>query len=368
MTNSGGKLIRGGAAIVALSALVGCTSVSIDDLGSSKTEDVNSSDSGQLKGVVWPPPPEKARYRLRAVLVGEQTFSGKDTGDSFLMDFTRMITGIAVGKKKYKELQRPASGVTLDDGSVLVVDAGLKAVVRFDFTKKEFAVWSQSASNRGFKSPIAVVEDGQNGYLVSDSELGKVVRLAKDGTPRGEFAAGALTRPTGLARDPVSGMIFVADSAKHVVRKFSSSGKLIATIGGPGEAVGRFNAPTYLSFSGGRLFVSDTLNFRIQSFDVNGASPKAFGEAGRYVGQFTRPKGVAVGGDGRIYVVESRHDYLLVFDPAGQLLLPIEGGSQIGSFYLPAGVWTDASSNVYVADMFNGRVVVLEELTKLSEG
>lgn len=356
-------LLRGGVIFVALSMLANCTSVE-DTLRTPEAK----VEGEQGKSVDWPAAPEKPRYRLSAVLVGEQTVAGKGSGGSILTDMARTIAGIATGEKKYKELKRPTSGLTLDDGSVLVVDAGLKALVRFDFANKGFSIWDQSGESRGFKSPIAVVEDGQGGYLVSDSELARVVRLGKDGRPRGDFGAGILTRPTGLARDPASGAIFVADSALHVIKKFSSSGELIATIGGPGDTVGKFHSPTYLSFANGRLFVSDTLNFRIQSMDANGTSATAFGKAGVYVGQFTRPKGVAVGGDGRIYVVESRHDHLLVFDAKGQLLLPIEGRGDVGPFQLPAGVWTDAKQNVYVADMFNGRIVVLKELTKVSEG
>ena len=359
-------VLRSGLAVVALLTLANCTS--LEDSGLSPPGQPGAADGEPGTNVVWPAPPEKARYKLSAVLIGEQTVSGKGSDSNALIDLAKTIAGIAIGERKYKELVRPTSGLTTEDGSVLVVDAGLKALVRFDLVRKEFAIWDQSGPNRGFKSPIAVVEDGNSGYLVSDSELGRVVRLGKDGKPGGEFGAGALTRPTGLARDPASGAIFVADSAQHVVKKFNSSGELMTSIGGPGKAVGRFNAPTYLSFSGGRLFVSDTLNFRVQSFDANGASPQAFGKAGLYIGQFTRPKGVAVGRDGRIYVVESRQDNLLVFDPKGQLLLPIEGHGEIGSFYLPAGVWTDAKHNVYLADMFNGRVVVLKELTELSEG
>ena len=50
-----------------------------------------------------------------------------------------------------------------------------------------------------------------------------------------------------------------------------------------------------------------------------------------------------------------------------RLLLPIGGtGSGIGQFYLPAGVWTDEAGRVYVADMFNGRIVVFSELTDLA--
>ncbi len=364
--NWSGLLVRGGTAMAGLWMLASCTS--LDNLSLPEPEAPGLQSGGQRPDVVWPAPPEKARYRLGAVLVGEQTVSSKRPSRGVWEGLAEAVTGIAIGKQKYKELQRPTSGLTLSDGSVLVVDAGLKGLVHFDFAAKKLSVWDQSGANRGFKSPIAVIEDGRGGFLVSDSELGKVIRLGRDGTPRGEFGAATMTRPTGLARDPASGAVFVADSAKHVVRKFGANGELVATIGGPGEAVGQFNAPTYLSFAGGRLFVSDTLNFRVQSFDSNGASPATFGKAGRYVGQFTRPKGVAVGGDGRIYVVESRQDHLLVFDSKGQLLLPIEGRGEVGSFYLPAGVWTDAQQNVYIADMFNGRVVVLKELTKLSEG
>ena len=64
-----------------------------------------------------------------------------------------------------------------------------------------------------------------------------------------------------------------------------------------------------------------------------------------------------------MYVVESMYDRLLVFDAEGRLLLAIGGtGRDIGRFYLPAGVWVDARNRVYVADMFNGRVVVFQFL------
>ena len=360
------RLPRIGAACVLVLTVATCAS--IDDDASEAGSQLRGAFGEIATDLVWPPAPETARYRLSAVLIGEDAVTGKDASGNFLSDVARVITGIAVGDTKLRELQRPTSGLTQSDGTVLVVDAGLKAVVRFDFAKKDFDVWDQSGRRRGFKSPIAVAEDGKGGFLVTDSELGRVIRLGPNGEPRGEFGAKILTRPTGLARDPKSGAIFVADSATHQIRKFDASGRLTRTIGGPGETIGRFNGPTYLSFSDDRLFVADTLNFRIQSFDANGRAPRAFGRAGLYVGQFTRPKGVAVGDGGRIYVVESQEDHLLVFDPDGRLLLPIEGRGAVGPFYLPAGVWTDAKRNVYVADMFNGRIVVFEELTKMSEG
>jgi DNA-binding beta-propeller fold protein YncE len=44
-------------------------------------------------------------------------------------------------------------------------------------------------------------------------------------------------------------------------------------------------------------------------------------------------------------------------------MMPIGGtGTATGRFYLPAGVWVDANNRVYVADMFNGRVVLFQFL------
>ena len=52
---------------------------------------------------------------------------------------------------------------------------------------------------------------------------------------------------------------------------------------------------------------------------------------------------------------------MLVFNAKGDLLLPIGGtGSTAGRFFLPAGAWTDDGRRLFVADMFNGRVVVLD--------
>jgi DNA-binding beta-propeller fold protein YncE len=86
------------------------------------------------------------------------------------------------------------------------------------------------------------------------------------------------------------------------------------------------------------------------------------------VGNLIRPKGVATDSDGNIYVIESYADYLLVYNAKGDFLLPIGGtGAEIGQFYLPSGVWSDADDRIYIADMFNGRIVILQYLSGRAE-
>ena len=335
---------------------------------SAKPEGVMLNLDPPPDAAVWPAPPDPPRYALAKVLIGERDFlppkelekeEGFDVGRAL-----KWLAGILIGPPEYEELRRPVSGMVDDKGWIYVVDAGHRAVAVFDRSEHRLRFWRLAGKNLDFVSPIAIVGDGQGGFLVTDSELGMVIRLDAQGAPVAQIGADLLLRPTGIARDPSNGRIYVVDTAAHDVKVFDGTGRLLDTLGDRGRDLGLFNTPTHATFSGGRLFVADTFNFRIQAFDRNGDATLAFGQTGLFVGNMTRPKGVAIGGDGRIYVVESYYDHLLIFDAAGRLLLPIGGtGPGIGNFYLPAGAWTDGAGRVYVADMFNGRVVVLQELT-----
>ncbi len=318
----------------------------------------------QPQAEVWPAAPEAPRYIYVRTLIGERDFLAKDGEAGEEIGSTlRWIAGLVVGEPDYLELQRPVSGMTGPDGRVYVIDASLRAVVVFDLQGASLQEWELAAEATRFVAPVAIAPDGSGGFLVSDAELGEVFRLDAEGRPIGRFGAGILARPTGLARDPLAGQIYVADTAQHDIKVFDDTGNLVELIGSRGNGDGLFNTPTHLSFRDGRLYVADTLNFRVQVFDRSGEERLSFGRLGLFVGDMTRPKGVAVGSGRRIYVVESYFDHLLVYDQGGQLLLPIGGtGRGIGQFYLPAGVWTDPQGRVYVADMFNGRVAIFKEL------
>lgn len=320
---------------------------------------------------IWPNPPETPRFAYAGTLTGERDFRAPEGAEirSAGQQIIEAITGFIFGEAPPLELKRPVAGLVDGRGNLYVTDAGQQAVMVFDMVEKEFRRWFAVSEDADFVSPVAIAEDGRGGFLVTDSELGAVVRLDGTGNPAGMLGSDSLKRPTGIARDPETGRIFVTDTALHQVLVFSSEGELLDSIGARGSAPGRFNYPTLLTIAGRQLFVADTLNFRIQVFDLTGDGKLAFGRLGINVGDLTRPKGVAVGADGRVYVVESYFDHLLVYDGAGRLLLPIGGtGDEVGQFYLPSGVWTDGRGLVYVADMFNGRIAVFQELTRGTDG
>jgi DNA-binding beta-propeller fold protein YncE len=319
--------------------------------------------------VVWPPAPDTPRYRYVGELVGQPNFKQDDATKISLMTAFKWIVGLFEMNTELL-LQRPQHGVVSDSGQVYVVDTGRSAVLAFDPNPPDdesdakdghLQVWGMATPKVRFAAPVAIAIVWNGDLVVSDSALGAVLRLNRKGEPIGTIGVGELKRPTGLAFDSEHGWLFVADTVAHDIKVFDVAGQLLNTFGMHGEGTGQFNAPTHLTFSGGHLYVSDTLNSRIQVFNPDGSRVREFGERGLYVGNLMRPKGVAVG-DARItYVVESYFGHLLAFNEQSELLLDITGsGLKGGEFRLPSGVWTDKQGRLFIADMFNGRVVVFQ--------
>jgi DNA-binding beta-propeller fold protein YncE len=315
---------------------------------------------------VWPQPPEIPRYRYIGQLTGEENFvSDSTSGRNVGMKFLYWLVGlVGLGDDKII-LKRPQSGVTDANGRTYVTDVSNHAVFVFDQAMGKLLVWDTARNNVQFSTPIGVALGKEGQILVADAELGRVFRLDGNGKPLGDFGAGILKRPTGLARDPVRGRIYVSDTHSHDVKVFDDNGVLQELIGQRGDGTGEseFNFPTHLAFANDKLYVSDTMNARIQVFDAQGKPLGSIGQRGLNVGNFVRPKGVTLDSFGNLYVVESYYDHLLVFNESGTFLLPIGGtGKEPGQFYLPSGVWSDKQGRIYVADMFNGRVVIFQYL------
>jgi len=328
------------------------------------TEMVDFPEGQPEASLVWPAPPEPGRLRYAGELLGEQNFRNVEGAqDGAGRRLWRWIAGLGGRGAPVDELVRPQSGMVDIQGRILVTDAGRGAVVVFDPQGARLTIWAEAASGQAFLSPVGIAADGGGGYLVADAEIAAVLRLDADGNPVNEFGRGLLRRPTGLCRSAARREIFVADTGAHDIKVFDERGALLRTLGRRGVAPGEFNGPTHLSCAADRLYVSDALNARVQVLSPGGALLHSIGERGLFVGNLVRPKGVVTDRDGHVYVIESYYDYLLVFDEAGQLLLPIGGtGSGAGQFFLPAGAWSDGGDRLFIADMFNGRVVMLDYL------
>lgn len=310
---------------------------------------------------VWPAQPEIARYRYGGELQGQVNFEAAKRG-SAASRLLGWIVGVDHERERAVTLMRPQCGMVDAAGRILVTDIGKQAVAVFD-AKRGLNFWDRADRGAPFAGPLGITAGPDGEIYVADAELARVVRLDALGNPLGSFGDGVLKRPTGLVRDPAARLTYVADTAAHDIKVFDDARVLVRTLGGPGTEPGRFNAPTFLALHEGGIVVSDTLNARVQVISADGGPRAVIGERGLYVGNLTRPKGVAVDGDGNIYVVESFYDHLLVFDRSGRLLLPIGGGgSDPGKFFLPGGAWSDGENRIFVADVFNARVSIFQYL------
>ena len=312
---------------------------------------------------VWPAPPDAPRYRYLGQLRGDDNFSLDESAPG--IDGKKVLywlVGLFGGPDEKVVLKQPQSGMVDVTGRILVTDTG--RVLVFNQSAGTLKVWDRADARTAFVWPVGIVEGPDGQVLVADSELGGVFRLDREGTPLGSIGKGLLQRPTGVARDPQRGRIYVADTAAHDVKVFDDAGRLVKTVGRRGEGAGEFNFPTHLAFARGELYVADSMNSRVQVIGAESGEVRLrFGARGIRVGDLARPKGVAVDSDGDIYVIESSYDHLLVFNRQGALLLGIgDRTAGPGKFDVPTGVWVDRGDRVFVADMLNHRIAIFQFL------
>lgn len=315
-----------------------------------------TSAEGRL--ILFPPPPDQPRFAYAGELVGERNFFYDQPQRTFWERVLDALTGIG-SQPEALELLRPQGVATDADGRIYVTDVGRAAVFVFDPVAGQARVLTKAHTHRSFLSPTGITVAPSGEIFVADSDAGIVARINADGLAQPPIGAGVLKRPTGVVFDPQQQRLLVADTAEHNIKIFDLEGRLLGTIGQLGNKLGEFNRPTHLAVWQNELYVADTLNARVQVLDLDSGQPiRSVGSRGTYVGQLVRPKGIALDTEGNLYVVESYHDHLLVFDRSGRFLMPIGGtGYNSGSFYLPAGLWIDKGNRIYLADMFNGRVV-----------
>lgn len=85
----------------------------------------------------------------------------------------------------------------------------------------------------------------------------------------------------------------------------------------------------------------------------------SWGTAGSEPGELRDPAGIAVDGDGLVYVVDHGNDRIQKFTSAGEFLSGWgSSGAGEGQFRIPHGIAADASGRILVADDGSARVQV----------
>jgi sugar lactone lactonase YvrE len=282
---------------------------------------------------------------------------------------TGVITTVAgTGGTAYNGDNQPAVRATLkwphdvtvgDDGAIYIADSNHHRVRRVDPSTRVITtilgtgvagvgVDGVAGTQSQLKNPKSVALFGGSLYVADlsnrvrrlDLTTGIVTTVAGTGTAGysgdgGPAVAARLNSPQRLAIDSV-GNIFIADSGNNVVRRVDAATGTITTVAGTGAGGFRgdggpatsalLRKPRGVALDGdGILYVADSGNHRIRRVDlatgtirtVAGSTMGFSGDGGpASAAHFNNPRGLTVDSAGRLIIADSFNSVLRVITPS----------------------------------------------------
>ncbi len=215
------------------------------------------------------------------------------------------------------------------------------------------------------------VADTWNNRVVIFTKAGEFVRAwGHEGVPDVDPSAEAMWGPRDLKLGP-DGNIYVADTGGKRIRVYTPEGVWLRDIGSGGAGFGQVDEPVGLAFNpvSGELYVAEAWNQRITAFDLTGAPLRTF-EVNMWFHNresFNRPY-LAVSPDGTLIFVSDMDDrqrvvaYNLDGVPVIAFNQPDDLEAGVLGLRSPAGLATDVLGRLYVVDAEQARVYVFPPL------
>lgn len=286
------------------------------------------------------------------------------------------LPGIASELPEYRSsiygVSQPMGVAVSPDGNrVYVTETGGRRLVRiFDGSGNPIGRLKPPGQEGKWRLPVYVAVEPRSGDVYVSDRLRELVDVYdEDGRhrrvlkPRGRLGKGA--NPLGLAFG-AGGDLFMTDVTggrrSHRVLVFGAGEEPLRRVG----ARGAFWFPNGVAVdSEGGLYVSDSNNGRLAIFDPSGRLAASI-QRGVGDGDLGLPRGVAVD-DGKLYVVDTTAHTVKVYELAEDAAavpsyvgsFGIEGIAD-GSFQYPNGIAVDGDGRVYVTDRENNRLQVWE--------
>jgi DNA-binding beta-propeller fold protein YncE len=250
------------------------------------------------------------------------------------------------------ELDAP-TGIAVDPkGNILVADTGNGRIEKFS-PNGTFV-----ASMKQFEAPSGIAIDRSgNIYVAEIGSKHRIQKLGPDGTFIAEWAPGLYgPRKIAIGADD---SVYVVDSGRNRIVKFSPDGQVLTTWGSEGSGDGQFRGLSSVAVdaANNKVYVADPINSRIEVFDSNGKflSKWSVSEWGKAMGY----EDLAIDSQaGRLYASSTHLNAVFIFDLNGTRLgsltpkppEKLEGPSALALF----------DRKLYVLNMTGNRISVID--------
>jgi DNA-binding beta-propeller fold protein YncE len=282
--------------------------------------------------VFFPAPPDKPRLQFLTSFA-ELEHAG---GAAKVSAFEKFLFGEQEAKSE--TIIKPY-GVQIFDGKLYVCDVGKKTVGIFDVQSRTF---SYLTKDRRLINPVNIYIEEDGTKYVADSTAEAVFVFDKQDTMKAILGRKLNIKPTDIVVRGQS--CYVTDVSRNQVVVFDkTTGEEINSIGKEGSEEGQFKLIAGLALDGqGNIYVTDKVKAQITKFNEAGIFQRTIAQWGAGLYDFVRPKGIAVDKEGRIWVVDASTDAGKIFNSEGQLLMYFGlKGNQPGKMNLPADIAVD---------------------------
>jgi DNA-binding beta-propeller fold protein YncE len=218
--------------------------------------------------------------------------------------------------------------------------------------------WAKLPPGREFNADVAAVGvDAKDQVYAFNRGAHPVCVFDRDGNFLRSWGEGVFHRAHGLHMAP-DGTVWLTDDGDHTVRHCTLEGKVLLTIGVPGQPKPYMSGEpfhrcthTALSPQADTVYVSDGYgNSRVHKFSLNGKLLSSWGEPGTDPGQFNIAHNICCDAQGWVYVADRENHRVQVFSPNGKF------ETQWNNMHRPSGLYMEPrpDGRFYVGEIGGG--------------
>ncbi len=218
--------------------------------------------------------------------------------------------------------------------------------------------WGELPEGWVYREATAVAVDSSDNVYVFNRGGHPVIVFDSEGKFLRSWGEDIFTTPHGITIGP-DDSVYCVDTGDSTVRKLSTDGELIFTLGDPGNPAppmsGKpFGRPTHVGINpdNGILYVADGYaNAHVHTYDPDGNFLGTWGESGTDEGQLNIVHNIDIDSNGYVYIGDRENHRVQIFDTNGNYETQWVNMSRAAAVYIDKRGESDI---VYVGEYFAG--------------